>query len=324
MSVLVRTADLAVQEREEVWRAAVAESFVPLDFTFDPQSFAGEISGETIGDLVVNQVIAGAHRAERTERHIARSDEPGYYKLSLPTHGYMLISQDGREAPLIPGDLAIYDTSRPYQVVFNDTCRMLVLMFPHRDLHIPEKAMREATARRVSGRHGMGGLVSPLLINLAKHLDQVDGAPLMRLADNVVELISTLYASQLSESACPSADSMRTLLVRIKVFIDQHLDDPDLGPESIAAACYVSTGYLHKLFRTEGTSVSRYIREHRLERCRKDLLDPGWRATPVRTIGARWGFFDAAHFSRVFKETYGVAPREYRLSRDVISRPSSS
>jgi AraC-like DNA-binding protein len=318
MSVVVCTSELAVAEREEAWRTAASNSFVPLEFTLrDRDSFFGEITGETIGNLVVSEVTAGPHRAMRTERHVHRSEEPGYYKLSLPTRGYVLISQDGREAPLIPGDLAIYDTSRPYEVVFNDNCRMLVLMFPHHDLHLPHKAMQTATARRVSGRHGMGGLISPLLVNLAGRLEEVSGPGSVRLADNVIELVATLYAAHLDDSGGAASDSMRTLLVRIKAYVDQHLDDADLGPEAIAAACFISTGYLHKIFRAEGTTVSRYVREQRLERCRHDLLDPGWRHTAVSTIGARWGFFDAAHFSRVFKAAYGVAPREYRLSRDV-------
>ncbi|PZG40052.1 hypothetical protein C1I98_22685 [Spongiactinospora gelatinilytica] len=156
-----------------------------------------------------------------------------------------------------------------------------------------------------------------MLVNLAGHIDEVGDSHPMRLADNVVDLIGTLYASLLGEHA-DASDSMRMLLTRAKMFIARHLDEPDLGPEAIAAACYVSTGYLHKLFRAEGMSVGRYIRERRLEQCRRDLLDPGSREVAVSAIGARWGFADAAHFSRVFKTSYGLAPREYRLSRDVI------
>jgi transcriptional regulator GlxA family with amidase domain len=33
---------------------------------------------------------------------------------------------------------------------------------------------------------------------------------------------------------------------------------------------------------------------------------------PVSAIAARWGILNAAHFSRVFRDTYGLAPAEYR------------
>ncbi|MEV8610809.1 helix-turn-helix domain-containing protein [Amycolatopsis sp. NPDC051373] len=36
------------------------------------------------------------------------------------------------------------------------------------------------------------------------------------------------------------------------------------------------------------------------------------RHVPIAAIGRRWGFSDAAHFSRLFRSTYGRSPREYR------------
>lgn len=321
MTVLVSTADVSVREREEAWRCAAANAFVPLDFTFpDPRSFHGQISGAELGNVVVSRVTAAAHRAERTQRLIAQGNDAPYYKVSMPLRGYALVSQDGREAPLIPGDLAIYDTSRPYQVTFDDTCRLLVLMFPHRDLRLPYDALGDITAQRVSGRTGIGGLVAPLLVNLAARVDEIDSPQSARLADNVVDLLGTLFADLLSRNGYRPADPTRTLMTRIRAFIEDNLYDPELGPETVAAANHVSVGYLHKLFRSEGTSVSRMIRERRLEKCRRDLVAPASRAKAVSAIGAHWGFLDAAHFSRIFKATYGVSPREYRLSRDVDGR----
>jgi AraC-like DNA-binding protein len=320
VSTVVRTSEVGAADRADYWQYAASTSFVDLDFTVpDPARFRGEIVAEHIGEVCVSRVTAAAHTAQRTDRHIARADAAGYYKLSLPVRGYVLISQDGREAPLLPGDLAIYDTSRPYQVSFDDTCQMLVLMFPHRDLRLSQQAMGRLTARRVSGRQGIGGLVAPLLVNLVAQIEEFSALTIPRLADNVVDLLATMYAEQLGEVARPP-DSMSALLIRAKGFIEANLDDADLAPDAIAAACHVSTGYLHKLFRASGTSVSRFIRDRRLEQCRRDLLDPGQGTTAVSTIGAHWGFLDAAHFSRTFKAAYGVSPREYRLSRDISGR----
>jgi AraC-like DNA-binding protein len=318
MTFVVNTADVSVREHQDAWRSAAADTFVPLDFTFpDPRGFRGQIAAKELGSVVVSRVTAGPHRAERTWRLIGRSDEPRFYKVAMPLRGYALVAQDGREAPLIPGDLTIYDTSRPYQVTFDDTCRLLVLLFPHRDLRLPYDEIGTVTAERVSGRTGIGGLVAPLLVNLAARLDEIDSAHSARLADNVVDLLSTLYADILSRGGYRPTDAAHALMMKIRCFIEEHLDDPDLGPETVAAAAHVSVGYLHKLFRNEGTSVSRVIRERRLEKCRRDLLAPASRAKAVSAIGAHWGFLDAAHFSRAFKAAYGVSPREYRLSREI-------
>jgi AraC-like DNA-binding protein len=75
----------------------------------------------------------------------------------------------------------------------------------------------------------------------------------------------------------------------------------------------VSIRYLHKLFETQEATVAEWIRRRRLERCRRDLLDPALRALPVNAIAARWGLLNAAHFSRAFRAAaYGATPGEYR------------
>jgi hypothetical protein len=78
---------------------------------------------------------------------------------------------------------------------------------------------------------------------------------------------------------------------------------------------------LHKHFHASGTTVAGWIMQRRLERCGHDLRDPRWSGRPVASIGARWGYPDPAHFSRLFKAAYGIGPRDYR-GRCVPSRSS--
>jgi AraC-like DNA-binding protein len=42
--------------------------------------------------------------------------------------------------------------------------------------------------------------------------------------------------------------------------------------------------------------------------------DADFLGRPVAAVGARWGYPDPAHFSRLFKATYGMGPRDYRAS----------
>jgi len=316
MPQLMNTAGLAGREREEAWRSITSDVFVPLDFTFpDPASFQGEITAEILGAVTVTRVSAGPHRAMRTERQVHRSADAAFYKVSMPLSGRVVVCQDGREAALAPGDLTIYDTARPYQISFCDGGRLLILMFPHRELRLPRGAVSALTARPVSIRSGIGGLVAPLLRNLADQLDEIGGGTGVRLADNVVDLLGTIYADLLDGAhRYPPPDPVRALMTRIRAFIEEHLERPDLDPETVAAACHLSVSYLHKLFRAEGTSVCRVIRERRLEHCRRDLAAPAGAHRAVGAVGAHWGFPDAAHFSRLFKAAYGVSPREYQLT----------
>ncbi|WP_207401016.1 helix-turn-helix domain-containing protein [Actinomadura roseirufa] len=312
--MLIRTAAVPAPERFEFWRSSVSEMFVPLRAdTTRPDHFDGRLRGFELGALRAAEVAATSHVVRRTDALIARAD-PGHYKIGVQLSGYCLLGQDGREAALVPGDLTIYDTTRPYTLAFDDAYRQLVLMIPRRLLHLPADAVAGITATRISGRQGVGALLSPFLVQLAGHLDELDGPGSVRLGDNIVDLLVTLLAERLDVGA-PTADSRRrALLFRVRAYIERHLDDPDLCPDDIAAAHFISSRQLYKIFQEEGTTVSMWIKQRRLEHCRRDLRDPLQLNRPVSVIAARWGFVDAAHFSRLFKAAYGASPREYRVT----------
>ncbi|MEV4130220.1 helix-turn-helix domain-containing protein [Nocardia sp. NPDC049707] len=53
--------------------------------------------------------------------------------------------------------------------------------------------------------------------------------------------------------------------------------------------------------------MSRRIRDRRLNACHRELT----RARPTDTVtdvAFRWAFTDAGHFSRAFKQSFGVTP----------------
>ena len=62
-----------------------------------------------------------------------------------------------------------------------------------------------------------------------------------------------------------------------------------------------------------------WIRERRLERCRRDLTDPTLADWSVTAIALRWGLTDPAHFSRAFRTAYGLSPTEYRRAAKTAS-----
>jgi transcriptional regulator GlxA family with amidase domain len=69
---------------------------------------------------------------------------------------------------------------------------------------------------------------------------------------------------------------------------------------------------LDRLFLGQPWSASGYIRHARLEVVHRDLQDPALRQRSVSALAARWCFFDAAHFSRLFRDHYGYPPSQAR------------
>lgn len=296
----------------EEFRTAVSESFVPLQVTTDkPDPFWGRIRSSSAEEVHVYEVTAGRHTVERTPELIARGDRH-YYKLSLQLAGTGMLIQDNREAILQPGDLAIYDTHRPYTLVFDDDFRTMVLMCSQNLIEIPVEMVRQLTAVRMSGKEGMAGMVAPFLAQLAGNLEQFSGVMGGRLAHSALDLMTTMVAYELGVAG-HSGNEREALVLNIHEYITNNLASTDLGPGQIAAAHFISTRHLHGLFHEQGTTVSSWIRTHRLDRCRRDLMNPVYFHLPVAGIASRWGFNDAAHFSRVFKAAYAQSPSELRM-----------
>jgi len=75
--------------------------------------------------------------------------------------------------------------------------------------------------------------------------------------------------------------------------------------------------YVQKLLHNVGQGFAGYVRDCRLERCRADLADRCLGSLSITEICFRWGFNDAAHFSRSFRARYGLAPKDFRKASGV-------
>ena len=291
------------------WRRLVGSRFVPLRLS-GPEPFGGTLRTTVIDGTHISDICASAHRVERRATDIA-ADDPEHLKLTLQLSGRGVVRQDGREAVLHEGDVAVYDTCRPYVLDYPDSMRSLVMVFPHRMLGLSAELVPSMTATRLAGDSGIGRVISPFMTHLAENLTQISGAPGVRIVRSALDLVTAMLSDELLRHHS-SGDSWRQLLSAVQRYIEANLDDPELSASRIAAVHYVSLRHLQYLFSHENQTVSGYIRQQRLERCRMDLLDSSLVDHSILHIAHRWGFADASHFSRIFRAAYGSSPSEYR------------
>ncbi|MHC6591996.1 AraC-like ligand-binding domain-containing protein [Arthrobacter sp. C152] len=293
------------------WKHLVAESFVPLTArTTDVDGFQGRIRSRVLDRMSIVEVTATSHEVHRTPALIAQAHER-YFKLNLQLEGTGLLIQDNREAVLQPGDLAIYDTSRPYTLAFEDSTRIMVLMFPCEALSLPADYVGQLAAVRMAAAGGLSGIVGQFIRQLSANLDVLNGPSGSRLAANALDLVSTMLHAEMDIT--PDRMKPQALLaVSVREYIEANLSDPLLSPASIAAAHFISTRHLHNVFHESGTTVASWIRTQRLEGARRELRDPLHAGKSVGAVAARWGILDAAHFSRTFRDAFGVSPSEWR------------
>lgn len=295
----------------EEYADLVRHSVMPLAVTSKHRQFAGRMRTAGRGRVFCFEVTAPEHSIERTPELIEEGTGNDFYKLSLMLDGEGMVLQDSREAVLRKGDIAIYDTSRPYSLLSSEGARTAIVMFPREFISLSPEAVGQLTAVRFDRSRGLAASVSPFMTQLMVQLEQFAMPSGSRLPYNIVDLLGTMLASELDlrQTGAPA----NALLRRIMHYIDAHLGDPSLGPNTIAAAHYISPRYLQVLFQRNGLTVSSWVRERRLEMCRRDLEDPALSHEPVAALAAKWGFLEPTHFSRAFKKRFDVSPRDARV-----------
>ena len=100
-------------------------------------------------------------------------------------------------------------------------------------------------------------------------------------------------------------------------YIEHNFQDP-ITVESIAAQCNIHRNRLLKIFKDKiGKGPQAYLMEYRMSKAAQLLITSN---LSVNEIGNAVGYPNQLHFSRAFKNIYGVSPRQYKERVAEISR----
>jgi AraC-like DNA-binding protein len=313
MTLLVDTAVVPARERVEFWSHASQDVYHPLLIRTDARErFSARMWGDQVASIGLFRIAAAPNTMSRTRKTIAAGD-PECLHLTIVLRGQIHTSQQNRSELAYAGDLTSYNTSQPVVVRADEDFECLVLSVPRSMLGEHAARISGLTAVRIPGNAGLARLAVQFFCGVAGgiadgHVARDDS----NVADRVIDLVRGLYAERTSFTEGGRPRSRTELLLHARAFIEANLGDPTLRPDAVARACFISTRYLHLLFHDDGLSVCDWIRTARLDRCRRDLLDPAFADKTIFAIAGRWGLPSAPQFSRMFRATYGCSPREFR------------
>jgi AraC-like DNA-binding protein len=235
--------------------------------------------------------------------------------LCLQKSGRSVMVQDGRQAVLEGGTLAVWDTLRPCVMTVPSPVRTLTLSIPRRALEARLGSLAPLAAHRLDATKPLVGLAFQFLQMLPTHIDTLDPASALSVAEQALDLVALAFSNELQHRLVALSSSRSVALLRLKASIEPRLSDPELKPPTAAAAAGMSVRYANELLSLEGTSIDRYIWNRRLEHCRRALLDPAHTHRSIGDIAFGWGFSDLSHFARRFKAAFGLSPSDYRRQR---------
>ena len=207
---------------------------------------------------------------------------------------------------------------QPTEVEIVEAFYKRTLLFPREQVFAVCPRLAEVSALPSLAGSGSARLLVRYMNALALELPQLETAAAAAAANAALELLRAAIEPNLPSDRSATRTAMRAEIAR---YVRTHLQDPALGPASIARAYAMSVRALHALFEDVDASVAGLVRSERLARCLEDLRQRN--GGSVTDIAFRWGFCDAAHFSRVFKREFGSTPSEVRQAAlaDVSGAP---
>lgn len=316
IETVFRTEDLPAADRIDAWREKLSQTHAPVDLVCRPDSdFNAYQRVLQLGSALVWPSVMEPSLIRRTLRLIRGSD-PEMIHLSLITKGTVGFRMSGPDALYGSWELRTNDSSHPFEILMGpsgEVVHAVSVDVPRARLPLSATELDRVIGHRLSGREGVGALLTAFLTALVDNRSSYTAADAPRLETVLVDLLAALFANALDAmDSLPAASQRRTQTLRVKAFIRDHLHDPDLTPATIAAAHHISTSHLHRLFQDSETTVSGFIRHLRLERAREQLADPARSDVPVQLVAARAGFEHHPVFTRAFRAAYGMSPRDYR------------
>jgi len=238
-------------------------------------------------------------------------DSPDYLMMVMQIAGEVRIVKRGETNVLRPGTLGLYRFSRSCDALYADEgARQLVGIVPRHELAVRSPGIKTILQRQLPDDSAVCSLAFNFLTGLYENADNL-GMTKLDMSDVAINLLQAAITEQVCEIEGYSyRDKIRA---RVQRFVDHHIHDPGLTVERIASAMRCSSRHLQALF-AQTEPLGRYIWRTRLERCAAALREPAYATRSITEIAFAFGFSNASHFSRAFKQRFGCSPKAYRAA----------
>lgn len=194
-----------------------------------------------------------------------------------------------------------------------------------RNLYISPTSLRRLIAQITDSAQELPYFASPVVVDreLQRSLSRVFNAlsrptPLLARQTLILEGMATLldrHGSTPPRSRSPQPESQAIAVVR--AYLEAHAAEP-ITIEALANLAHLSPYYLIRCFHQQvGLPPHAYQRHWQVLQAKRALRRGD---QPLSEIAIAHGFYDQSHLTRVFKQTFGVTPGQYKKA--ISSKPS--
>lgn len=302
------TRGLAASERLERWGEFLAQS--PgrlLTRSLGSEPLDGYMAVATLGPMRLFHLRASPHRIERPA---GLPSERPMVRILVQGAGEAVLSQGGTEIRLKPGQWTAWSTDRPHAVDNITPVEWFGLLIPLDVLGLRSADIVRQGVAPLGSERGICQLIPDYIRQLYHQVSAIDEPWKTEMSDVMLHLVRLALSEAASKTPRTTVrESMRSRLVD---YVRHNLRDPGLSVEQVATKFGISKRYVHKLFNADGATMSQFLWQERLERCRAALGDEDMAGRSITEIAFLWGFNNSAHFSKMFRNRYGMSPTQFR------------
>jgi AraC-like DNA-binding protein len=308
-SILELRSESPGPQQAAAWRDAVAPFWSFAIRKEDVAEFHGRSHVRHLGNAILCRAGASGLRFSRERGLVARMGVD-HILAHVRLSGRARIEAGGGERDCAPGDICLFDLSRPL-VASSTDYQALTVVLPRALFGADQGTLDTLHGAVVQGETPFGRMLNDHLRALGAHATGFSEREAEAAAQATAALLGAAAAGRPDAARAGEVLESAPLLLALRRVIEAELPSPDLNADTLGRRFGVSRSALYRLFVPLG-GVSGYIRQRRLARAYRDLATGDGRHARVSEVAYRWGFESAAHFAQAFRAEFGCAPRDVR------------
>lgn len=286
------------------WQDVISSIYIPsTNRQLSEQKFDAELSVKAFGASTLSKIQSDP--VEYQCKTASKEDAQYFLSLSLSTNTF--VTQNGITSEQNAGEIVIFDSTQPFTCHFPEGDDQIVLAIPHEllELHVPavERYLCQTLKKSSPMTRLLGSLIQETW-NIDEQVMNCENSLLVPILD----IVNTAFTTQFHNNLSLNKSHHDELITRAKAYLLNNLDNRDLTLEKIAESIHVSSRTLNRIFSKEGTTAMRWLWQQRLKASHTALMKGQF--NNISDVALTYGFSNPSHFSRVFKDTYGITPNQ--------------
>jgi AraC-like DNA-binding protein len=272
-----------------------------------PSRFRARLTRVQLDNIALEGFAATAHTSRRTPALTVAHPTPVLSFVFLQA-GEMQVELKDETFEIRSGEFLIVDSRDPVALTADSEVRVLTSVIGLE--HLPAHLRRRGTT--IAAAVPRTPLVDSFVAFQATVLSSSMGGRMLE-GTQLIRAVAELHSAVLAEAQhlVGEPTGPAALRVQMEEYIDAHLGDTDLNPQTIAAAMGISLRHAHNVFNSGERTIARYIRDRRLEAVAFSLRT-STDQLPLTDLTSHYGFASVAMMRRAFRDRFGMSPGEYR------------